>query len=138
MWRAPLAQPRPRCRQQPDDPFAWFNLGSDLVALGRFEEAAQAYDRARRIGLPWRMLWYQFGPFRAYYETGRYDEVIALADATIAHGQTGRGALLLARAGAAGQGDAAAARRLVAAGAGAQPELRRRAEARCWPQLAPT
>ena len=30
------------------------------------------------------MLWYQFGPFQAYYETGRYDEVIALANATIA------------------------------------------------------
>ena len=29
------------------------------------------------------MLWYQFGPFRAYYETGRHDEVIALADATL-------------------------------------------------------
>jgi tetratricopeptide (TPR) repeat protein len=30
------------------------------------------------------MLWYQFGPFRAYYESGRYEELIALADATIA------------------------------------------------------
>ena len=69
---------------KPNDPFTWFNLGSDLVVVGRFKEAAQAYDQSRRIGLPWRMLWYQFGPFRAYYESGRYDEVIALADATIA------------------------------------------------------
>ena len=29
------------------------------------------------------MLWYQFGPFRAYYETGRRDEIVALADATL-------------------------------------------------------
>ena len=29
------------------------------------------------------MLWYQFGPFEAYYEMGRYKEVITLADATI-------------------------------------------------------
>jgi len=65
------------------DPFAWFNLGSDLTALGRYEEAATAYDKARQIGLPWRMFWYQFDAFRAYYETGRYEEVIALADATI-------------------------------------------------------
>jgi len=79
-----LAQAQAIVQAQPNDPFAWFNLGSDLVALGRFKEAAQAYDRARRIGLPWRMLWYQFGPFRAYYETGRQDEVIALANATIA------------------------------------------------------
>jgi len=30
------------------------------------------------------MLWYQFGPFPAYYQVGRFDEVLALADATLA------------------------------------------------------
>ncbi len=83
MWSRALAAAEVSVTQQPEDPFAWFNLGGNLTALGRFEEAAGAYDRARQIGLPWRMLWYQFGPFRAYYETGRYDEVIALADATL-------------------------------------------------------
>jgi tetratricopeptide (TPR) repeat protein len=83
MWARALAGAEATVKQRPDDPFSWFNLGTDTVALGRFQEAADGYDRARRIGLPWRMLWYQFGPFRAYYETGRYDEVIALADATI-------------------------------------------------------
>jgi tetratricopeptide (TPR) repeat protein len=29
------------------------------------------------------MLWYQFGPYESYYEYGRYDDVIALADATL-------------------------------------------------------
>ena len=29
------------------------------------------------------MLWYQFGPFQAYYQTQRYDEMVALADATL-------------------------------------------------------
>jgi tetratricopeptide (TPR) repeat protein len=84
MWARALAHAQAELETRPDDPYAWFNLGSDLVALGRAKEAGQAYDRARRIGLPWRMLWYQFGPFQAYYETGRYDEVIALANATIA------------------------------------------------------
>ncbi len=67
----------------PGDAFKWFNLGTDLVGLGRYDEAAAVYDQARRLGLPWRMLWYQFGPFRAYYETARYREVVALADATL-------------------------------------------------------
>ena len=52
------------------------------AALGA--DAAVAFDQARVIGLPWRMLWYQFAPFRAYYDSGRYDELIAVADATIA------------------------------------------------------
>ncbi len=60
------------------------NLGTDFAQLARYSEAAHAYDTARRLGLPWRMLWYQFQPFRAYFQVGRYQEVLALADATLA------------------------------------------------------
>jgi tetratricopeptide (TPR) repeat protein len=67
----------------PQDAFAAFNLGSSLVGLGEYEAAANAFDRARLLKLPWRMMWYQFGPYEAYYRVGRYDEVIALADATL-------------------------------------------------------
>jgi tetratricopeptide (TPR) repeat protein len=59
--------------------FAWFNVGTTLNLLGRYDEAALAYDQARSYNvLPWRMLWYQTGPYRAYYEAGRYQDVIAL------------------------------------------------------------
>jgi tetratricopeptide (TPR) repeat protein len=83
MWQRALQHAWAETQTRADDPFAWFNLGSDLVALGQFEQAAMAYDHARQIGLPWRMLWYQFGPFQAYYETARYQELVTLADATI-------------------------------------------------------
>lgn len=66
------------------DPFAWFNLGSSYTQVGLFPDAAGAFDQARLLGLPWRMLWYQFWPYLAYYQVGRYDEMIALADATLA------------------------------------------------------
>jgi tetratricopeptide (TPR) repeat protein len=67
-----------------NDAFGWFNLGSNLVALGRYEEAATAFDEARNLGLPWRILWYQFGPYEAYLHVGRYEDVLTLADATLA------------------------------------------------------
>ncbi len=63
--------------------FAWFNIGSSLIGLDRYDEAAAAYDQARVLGLPWRMLWYQFGPYAAYDAVGRYADVIALTDATL-------------------------------------------------------
>lgn len=63
-----------------EDPYAWFNLGTSLVGLGRYDDAALAYDEARSLGLPARFLWYQFGPFEAYLQVGREDDVIELAD----------------------------------------------------------
>lgn len=83
MWQRALREAQTAAAQQPNDPYLWFNLGSDLTALGRYQEAATAYDQARLLGLPWRMLWYQFGPFEAYYASGRYQEIMVLADATI-------------------------------------------------------
>ncbi|MGD2178960.1 MAG: hypothetical protein PVG71_14195, partial [Anaerolineae bacterium] len=55
-----------------------------LTSLGLHEEAAAAYDQARQLGLHYRMLWYQFGPYESYYAAGRYEDVIALAEATLA------------------------------------------------------
>jgi hypothetical protein len=83
MWTGSLATAQQEAAANPNDPFAWFNLGTSYVALQDWLNAAAAYDHARQLGLPWRMTWYQFGWFDAYLHTGRYDDVLALADATI-------------------------------------------------------
>lgn len=70
--------------------FAWFNRGSSLVALQDYAGAALAYDEAFQIypsipeqERPWRILWYQTGPYWAYYYTGRYQDVINLSTTTL-------------------------------------------------------
>jgi hypothetical protein len=70
--------------------FAWYNLGTNLVALADYVGAAQAYDQAFAIyptipegDRPWRMLWYQVGPYLAYTHTGRYQDVIRLGNQTL-------------------------------------------------------
>ena len=83
MWERSLWQAQQEIEARPEDAFAWFTLGTNLVASGRSADAASAYDQARFIGLPFRTMWYQFGAFQAYYDSGRYEEVVALADATI-------------------------------------------------------
>lgn len=65
---------------EPLDAFTWFNLGSNLVYFDKYEEAAHAYDKARELGLPLRMFRYQFGPFLAYFHSGRNEELLLLAD----------------------------------------------------------
>ncbi len=83
MWTGSLTAAQQAAAASPTDPFAWFNLGTSYVALNDMPRAATAYDRARTLGLPWRMTWYQFGWFEAYLGVGRYDDVLSLADSTI-------------------------------------------------------
>ena len=67
-------------QEDPQNAFAWFNLGSNLTYFERYIEATEAYDKAREIGLPQRMLRYQFGPFIAYFHTGQMDDLLALTE----------------------------------------------------------
>ncbi len=64
----------------PEDAFAWFNLGTNLVYFQQWHRAAQAYDKARELGLPQRMLRYQFGPFFAYFHSWRLEDLQALIE----------------------------------------------------------
>ncbi len=84
-WPAAETTARADIAENPNDAFAWFNLGSARWAQGAAAEAVAAFDQARAIGLPWRMLWYQFAPFAAYTAVGRYADVVTLADATLAN-----------------------------------------------------
>jgi tetratricopeptide (TPR) repeat protein len=83
MWQNSFARTQAELAREPENAFLWFNLGMAYNTRGEYENAATAFDQARAIGLPWRMLWYQFGPYEAYYQTGRYDDIITLADVTL-------------------------------------------------------
>jgi len=73
-----------------DQFFAWYNRGTSLVNLKDYAGAAEAYDQAYTLypnivegKRPWRMLWYQTGPYFAYYYTGRYYDVLNFATKAI-------------------------------------------------------
>ncbi len=72
--------------------FALYSKGSVLVEQGDYLAAAQVYDQAFLVysqlepgQRPWRITWYQVGPYLAYYYSGRYQDVLTLADQTIAN-----------------------------------------------------
>ena len=78
-----LAAARADIDANPQDKFAWFNAGSTLVQMGEFSRAARAFDTARGLRLPWRMLWYQFGPYEAYFGAREYATLVQLATQTL-------------------------------------------------------
>ncbi len=71
--------------------YAWFNVGTSHVRLFEYVDAAFAYDQAFRLyadlpqneNQPFRMMWYQTGPYWAYYYSSRYNDVINLANTTL-------------------------------------------------------
>jgi len=70
--------------------FAWFNRGTSQVNLQDYAGAVESYDQAFALypnlpedKRPFRMLWYQTGPYFAYYYMARYQDVINLATQTI-------------------------------------------------------
>lgn len=70
--------------------YAWFNRGTSMVQLQDYAGAAEAYDQAFLVysqlpekNRPWRIMWYQTGPYFAYFYSGRYQDVINLATLTI-------------------------------------------------------
>lgn len=70
--------------------FAMYNRGTNLVGLQDYAGAAAIYDDAftyyptiAQKDRPWRILWYETGPYKAYFYTGRYNDVIRRADITL-------------------------------------------------------
>lgn len=67
-------------QNDPENAFAWFNLGQNQVYFEQYSRAAQSFDVARSIGLPQRMLRYQFGPFIAFFHTNQVETLLELVD----------------------------------------------------------
>ena len=87
-----VAQSEAQALSDIDQFFAWFNVGTSHIALLQYADAAIAYDYAFNLyaGLdtddsvrPYRMMWYQTGPYKAYYYTNRFADVINLANTTL-------------------------------------------------------
>jgi peptidase C39-like protein len=87
-----IAQSEAQTLSDIDQFFAWFNVGTSHVALLEYVDAATAYDYAFNLYAnlnvedsvrPYRMMWYQTGPYKAYYYSNRFSDVINLADTTL-------------------------------------------------------
>jgi len=77
--------------------FAWYAKGTSHVDLYEYQDAAVAYDQAFAIYnslgeddvlRPYTMMWYQTGPYKAYFYSGRYQDVITLANITLTETMT--------------------------------------------------
>jgi len=87
-----VAQSEAQSLSDIDQYFAWFNIGTSDVTLLSYVDAANAYDYAFNLYAnlnvedsvrPYRMMWYQTGPYKAYFYSNRFSDVINLASTTL-------------------------------------------------------
>jgi tetratricopeptide (TPR) repeat protein len=83
MYQRALAAAR-RETEEIGDNYAWFNLGDDYLAVGKYVGAADAYGRALEMGFPSHFLWYHYGPLEAYNVLGEYQKVLSLSEEVLA------------------------------------------------------
>ncbi|MFP4324337.1 MAG: tetratricopeptide repeat protein, partial [Anaerolineales bacterium] len=55
--------------------FSLYNIGNTFTYLGDYDQALEYYEAALELSEPFRIFWYQFGIFEAYYNTGQYGQV---------------------------------------------------------------
>lgn len=76
----------------PEDAWAWFNVGSTYVALAptfqdqAYQYAAGAFVEAIKYGLPYRISWYRFEPMEAFNAVGDYDLTLQIIGSNLNDG----------------------------------------------------
>lgn len=64
----------------PNDMYAWFNLGMSYYHLGEFEKAKESFEKSENIGWPHRLLWYFQEPVENYNKLGEYQKALDTAN----------------------------------------------------------
>ena len=90
MWQQTALIAQSEIEADNENAFSWFNLGTSLTRLGEltgdnnyYQQGAAAFDQAFLLGIPPRVVWYQFRPYIAYMKTGRYNDMLELANSTL-------------------------------------------------------
>ncbi len=95
-WKKASENAQKELEFNPSDTTARFNLVAALYRSRRYSEAVEEFEKIQ-AQLPFRTLWYQTEPIKAYYELGQYDKVFELTDSILSTGNRAFSELYLLR-----------------------------------------
>lgn len=78
-WQNAVRQAQDELRNNPNDIYARFNISVALYNVGDFRQATEEFEKVENK-LPFRTLWYQIEPIKAYYELGNYSRVFEITN----------------------------------------------------------
>ena len=78
-WQSAVENSLQELSNNPDDIYARFNLSVAYYNTGEFQKSIEQFEKIENL-LPFRTLWYQIEPIKAYFELGNYDRVFQITD----------------------------------------------------------
>jgi hypothetical protein len=78
-WENAVNNARLQLQQNPNDIYAQFNLSVALYNIGDYHGSVTEFEKVEHQ-LPFRTLWYQIEPIKAYFELGNYGRVFQITD----------------------------------------------------------
>jgi hypothetical protein len=81
-WQKAVQRSEKILSENPGDITAGFNLSVAYYNVGNYQKSVEEYEKVE-TQLPFRTLWYQIEPVKAYYELGNYERVFAITDSIL-------------------------------------------------------
>lgn len=81
-WQNAVYESEKQLEQNPDDIDARFNLSVALYNIRDYKRATEEFEKVESR-LPFRALWYQIEPIKAYFELGDYQRVLDITEKVI-------------------------------------------------------
>lgn len=78
-WENAVKNAKKELEENSNDIYAWFNLSVAYYNIGEYKKAVDEFEKVENT-LPFRTLWYQIEPIKAYYQLENYDRVITITD----------------------------------------------------------
>lgn len=86
MYENALKRAEKELKKEPDNIYSLFNLAESYFYLGNYLKAKEIFEKAKKIGLPRRMLWYHPEAIAVYNKVGEYDKVFIITEEIFKNG----------------------------------------------------
>lgn len=78
-WQHAVSNAQKKLQENPDDFYTRFNLAVAYYNVGEYKKAVNEFEKVENK-LPFRTLWYQIEPIKAYFALEEYEKVFAMTD----------------------------------------------------------
>jgi hypothetical protein len=78
-WKNAVIQSQERLKENPNNIYDRFNLSVAFYNTAEFQKSVEEFEKIENQ-LPFRTLWYQIEPIKAYYELENFDRVFEITD----------------------------------------------------------